>query len=326
LLLGLNAMFVVIGTTTVDLFVQGLPNETVLEDGFRAVNLIFAEEPLRMLMGGNGGNSAYVLGRLGAEVSLCSSVGEDNTGDWLVQKLAGQGVDLTYLTRCPDLATSSSTILFRNAERQAVVHHKGATNALTITPEHKHLYAQADILLASSYSLFPLMRAGGFAEALRLTHEAGGVTAVDIGPAIGEPVKTAEIAPLLHDIDYLIANAHELRVCTETGEWETGAAILLDLGCRHVVIKRGAHGAALRSPGVSVDVTAFPVVTNISVGAGDSFNAGFLYGLWQNRTLEEALCFGSAVAALVVSGQQGVLSAPTVAEVDELVRVSSLAN
>jgi sugar/nucleoside kinase (ribokinase family) len=73
-------------------------------------------------------------------------------------------------------------------------------------------------------------------------------------------------------------------------------------------------------------VTAFPVVTNISVGAGDSFNAGFLYGLWQNRTLEEALCFGSAVAALVVSGQQGVLSAPTVAEVDELVRVSSLAN
>ncbi len=308
-------MFVVIGTTTLDLIVRGWPFETVLGDGFQAGNLVFTEEPVQLLLGGNGGNSAYVLGKLGARVALCSAVGQDEAGEWLAHKLAAQAVDLTGLMRWPDLATSSSTILFRDAERQAVVHHSGASTAMQVTPEQRQLYAQADVLLIGSYPLFPEMRAGGFAESLRLTHDAGGLTAVDIGPAIGEPVKTAEIMPLLPLIDYLIANAHELRVCTGMADWETGAAALLERGCRHVVIKQGVHGAALRSKGCNFDIPAYPAATHIPVGAGDSFNAGFVYALWQNRGIEEALRFGSALAALVVGGRNGVLSAPALAEV-----------
>ena len=319
-------MFVVTGTTTLDLIVRGLPSETVLGDGFQAGNLVFAAEPLQLLMGGNGGNSAYVLGRLGASVALCSSIGQDEAGEWLASKIVAQGVDLSGMIRCPDLATSSSTILFIDAERQAVVHHSGASTAMTVTPEQRRLYAQADVLLIGSYPLFPQMRAGGFAEALQLSHDAGGLTAVDIGPAIGEPVRTAEIAPLLPTVDYLIANAHELRVCTDAAEWEAGAASLLALGCRHVVIKQGANGTALRSGDHNFDIPAYPAATHIPVGAGDSFNAGFVHALWQGRRLEEALRFGSALAALVVGGRNGVLSAPTLAEVDGFLEAVAPAN
>jgi ribokinase len=91
---------------------------------------------------------------------------------------------------------------------------------------------------------------------------------------------------------------------------------LLALGCRHVVIKQGAFGAALRSKEHNYDIPAFHTATHIPVGAGDSFNAGFAYAMWRNRGLDEALRFGSAVAALVVSSRNGVLSSPTLAEVD----------
>lgn len=308
-------MFVVIGTTTLDLIVRGLPFETELGDGFQAGNLVFTEEPVQLLLGGNGGNSAYVLGKLGATVALCSAIGQDEAGKWLAHKLAAQTVGLSGLMWCPELATSSSTIIFRDAERQAVMHHSGASTAMQVTPEQRQLYAQADVLLVGSFSLFPQMRAAGFAEALRLVHDRGGLTAVDIGPAIGEPVKTAEILPLLPFIDYLIANAHELRVCTGTADWETGAARLLERGCRQVVIKQGVNGSALRSIGYNIDIPAHPAATNIPVGAGDSFNAGFVYALQQGWDVEAALRFGSALAALVIGGKNGVLGAPSPAEV-----------
>ena len=102
-------MFVVIGTTTVDFFVRGMPGLAGLGDGFRADNLVFCNESLLMLVGGNGANSAYVLGNLGATTALCSSIGQDDLGDWLAEKLTEQRVDLVGLVRQPHQATSSST-------------------------------------------------------------------------------------------------------------------------------------------------------------------------------------------------------------------------
>jgi fructokinase len=353
-------VFVVIGTTTVDLIVQGIPGHTALGDGFRADNLVFCQKPLLMLMGGNGGNSATVLGRLGVETAVCSSVGQDDLGDWLAGKLAAVGVSLDGLVRQPGLATSSSTILLSSAESQAVFHHKGATDGLAVTAAHQSLYAQAEVLLASSYSLFPKMRAGGFAKAIGLSYEAGGMTAIDIGPAIGEPVRIQEIAPLFQQLDFLIGNTHELAVCAGAADWEAAVTILLAEGCRCVVIKRGAGGSALRTRELHLDVAAFPVAADISVGAGDAFNAGFLYSLWASRslgesnegaepvqgsdhsaartgrtakergsgrqalhqrhTLLEALRFGNAVATLVLGGEQGVSGAPTLAGVERFLQ------
>ena len=308
-------MFVVIGTTTVDLIVRGIPTSTGLGDGFRADNLVFCDEPLLMLMGGNGGNSAYVWGKLGAETAVCSSVGQDDLGDWLADKLASQQVNLDGLLRQPDLATSTSTILLDSDERQAVFHHKGATDGLRITTVHETLFTQADVLLASSYTLFPRLRSGGFAQALQLTHAAGGITALDIGPAVGTPATTAEIVPLFPFLDYLIANEHELLVCTGEQDWETAVAQLLAQGCSCIVLKKGADGVSLHSHEHHLETPALPVSANISVGAGDAFNAGFLFGLqtfgvskvaMTAQDLLKALRFGTVTAALVVGGQQGV--------------------
>lgn len=316
-------MFVVIGTTTLDLIIRGSPALKGLGDGFRTGNLVFCEKPLLLLLGGNGGISAYGLAKLGVSTALCSSIGQDDTGDWLIDKLQEQRIDLSGLTRHPELATSSSTILLDSAENQAVFHHKGATEALELLPAHRQLCSQAEVLLASSYPLFPRMRAGGFRAALRIGHENGGITALDIGPAIDKPVTIDEISSLFPSLDYLIANVHELMSCTGHPDWQSAAADLLERGCRNVLIKRGAEGCSLRSPRNSLDLPAFSVAAQLSVGAGDLFNAGFLYSTWQGRSELEAMRFGSALAALTIGQELGVFSAPSVEQVEELLKYSS---
>lgn len=310
-------MFVIIGTTTADLFVfSPAPFANLSGDGFRANNLVFTDHPLTILMGGNGGISAYVLAGLGVPTALCSAVGQDLLGDTLVRWLASRQVNLAGLQRSDAYATSTSTIIMCHAADQAVFHHLGATQTISLAHIPEHLLTQAEVLLATSFSIVPQMRAGGFAQALATTHQAGGLTALDIGPAVGEAVLLAELLPLLPHLDYLLANTHELAVLTGETDMEAASTRLIEVGARWVVVKRGGQGASVWGQGVRVDVAGFVVLAHISVGAGDSFNVGFLYGVKQGWPLEKAISFGSAVAALVVSGKRGALGGPSLAEVE----------
>jgi len=79
-----------------------------------------------------------------------------------------------------------------------------------------------------------------------------------------------------------------------------------------VVVKRGEQGAAIFSSAESaqIEVPCFPVQAVGTVGAGDSFDAGFLYAYDRGSSPEESARFASAVAALVVSAPRGILDAP----------------
>ncbi|UCG86890.1 MAG: carbohydrate kinase family protein, partial [Gemmatimonadota bacterium] len=199
---------------------------------------------------------------------------------------------------------------------QVVFHHRGANAGVRLEQMPDSLMDRAEVLLATSYPLIPDMPAGGFARALARVDESGGITALDIGPAIGDPVTLDEIAPLLPVTRFLIANTHEMAVITSCDDWERAAERLLDAGARSVVIKRGAVGASLRGSVGDVDVPGFEVQAAASVGAGDAFNAGFLYGVQREFTPQQAARFGNAVAALVVSGERGIMDSPTVPQVE----------
>ncbi len=310
-------MFVIIGTTTADLLIRTQSIATDQgADGFRASNLVFTETPPLLLLGGNGAISAYVSAGLDVPTALYSSIGDDIFGRALSEWLGKRGVNLDGL-KCSDTeATSTSVILTSDASNQVVYHHVGATAGIRMKGVPDSVLAGAEVLLASSYSLIREMRNAGFAEVLATVHERGGITALDIGPAIGDPVTLGEIAPLLAYTHYLLANAHEMNILAGTKDWETAVRETLNAGARNVVIKRGKDGASMRGRNTSVDVPAFSVEANISVGAGDAFNVGFLYSVQQGLPVEQSIRYGNAVAALVVSGERGALRAPTLEQVE----------
>src|SRR5690606_41954798 len=92
------------------------------------------------------------------------------------------------------------------------------------------LIDRAEGVAISAYSLFTQLRGEGYRHLLETVHSRGGVTAVDIGPALLEPARIDELRPLLPLIDSLIANAYVLSVCTGTSQRDEAAAALLPAG------------------------------------------------------------------------------------------------
>lgn len=310
-------MFVIIGTANVDLLVAGFPHMPGGSgDEFTTSNLVFCDEPLKLMLGGNGGNCAYVLAGFGAPTALCSAIGQDELGDLVRRWLGERQVALTGLVRNAHCATAYTTIVMDNALNRLAFHHPGALAALTYDDLPPNLLAAANVLLVTGYTILPQLRPHGFAQVLAAAHQRRVITAVDIGPAIGQPAQLAELTPLLPNIDYLIANRHELAVCAGVEDVEQGATRLLKAGARCVIVKLGKAGAAIRMAGMHTHVPGFHVETRSTVGAGDSFNAGLLYGLQHGWTIETAVRFGNAAAALVVASERGILGSPTLARVE----------
>ncbi|MDA2930497.1 carbohydrate kinase family protein, partial [Acidobacteria bacterium AH-259-O06] len=275
-------MFIVIGSTTVDLFVSGLERMPDWGgDEFTVDNLAFCDEPLTMVPGGNGGNSAYVLAKLGAPVTLCSAIGRDKLGDIVYDWLVSAGVSTEGLMRTEREATSTTTVVMDKTLNRVSFHHPGASKTFKISDVPGELLNKPDALLISGYPLLPAWRPEGVAEALSRAHQAGAMTALDIGPAIGQPVELAELVPILPHVHHLICNQHELSVCTGTDDVQTGMERMLDAGAGCLVVKSGRQGAIIRQANATaaLEVPGFTVETRFTVGAGDSFNAGFLLGV-----------------------------------------------
>ena len=312
-------MFLVIGTTTIDLFLTGLEHMPAAEaDEFTTDNFAFCDEPLRMVLGGNAG-SAVSLARLGAEVAVSSAVGADRLGALARQWHAEAGVEVSTLVEVESAATSTTTILSDEALNRRSFHHPGATLVFTPSDLDDARLEAADALLVSGYPLLERWRPGGVRRALEIASQSGAMTALDLGPAIGDPARTEELDPLLPSVDYLFCNAHELAVCAGGRETVEAANRLLAAGTRQVAVKRGADGATLHRSGAEpLDAPGFAVETRFTVGAGDAFNAGVLLGARQEWAPGRALRFGNAVAAGVVENARGVLGTPARAEAERL--------
>jgi sugar/nucleoside kinase (ribokinase family) len=314
-------MFVIIGTANVDLIVSGFEQMPVVHgDEFTTDSLVFCDNPLQLVLGGNGANCAYTLAGLGAPTSLCSAVGADELGRLVEGWLAQQGVDLAALVRHPTSATAYTTIVSDRLRNRLAFHHPGALAAYGWADIPTELLSRADVVLVSSFTIMPQLRPDGFAQTLATARRHGALTALDIGPAIGAPTALAELTPLLGSVDFLIANRHELATCTGEPAVERGAQRLLAAGARCVVIKQGGSGATLFQPGSQVHIPAFDVEVDSTVGAGDAFNAGLLFARHQGATLVEAVRFGNATAALVISSGRGILGCPSLARVLEFMR------
>jgi argininosuccinate lyase len=311
-------MFLIIGNATVDLFVSGLERlPQTGGDEFTVASLAFVHEPLTMLVGGNAAICAFALARLGAQSAIGAAIGVDPLGDFVADRLASAGVDMRGLHRCHGRATATTVVVTDGSRNRLAFHHLGATDCYTPEQLPVERLAQANVLLLASYPMMARWRPHGFAATLRRARQAGVLTALDIGPAIGAPTVLNELLPLLPDVDYFLCNEHELAVCTGVAEIEHGMEMILEAGAGCAAIKRGRLGAVARRQGSpSVHAPGFAVDARFTVGAGDTFDAGFLYAIHQGRDLADALRFANATAALVVSAAQGALGAPTLTEVE----------
>lgn len=230
-------------------------------------------------MGGNGGTTAYTIGKLtrgtSIEVALLSARGDDAAGDWLESTLREAGVECGHLAKRTG-ATASTQGLFNSAGRRQLFHHPGvnreATFGLPTGFDHLHV--------ANPFAL-PFVRR--HAAALLAEAKARGMsTSMDLGwDRLGEWGRVVD--PCLAFTDLLMANSAEASHVP--GPYPCPA-----------VIKTGAEGCIVDGR----PVPGFSVSAVDSTGAGDCFCGAFLAARARGAGLLTAAEFANAAGALSV--------------------------
>ncbi len=250
-------------------------------------------------LGGNGGNTAYALGKLGTPVRLLSIVGKDSHGERVMARLGEAGVDLALVERTEGLTTTTVCIVNTSGNRfflkRLGVSHDTFADPIEFTPSlvgsHTHFH------MANIFSIPNLSKHG--AEILRRAREAGLSTSLDTG---WDPEKRwiERVGPCLRYTDLLFVNQEEAQMLTGSSEPETVGASLRQHGVRDVIMKLGAAGCAVLTPEGLHHVPGMSVEVVDTTGAGDCFAGGFLTALCRGGSYAEAARFANAVGAMAV--------------------------
>jgi len=267
----------------------------------------------RQTWGGKGSDMAVQAARLGANVAYAGVVGDDTFGHEFVALMRDEGVNIDALTLTPELPTGAGLIIKDNQARNVIVVDMGANKLFS--PAHvneaRTLIEQSRVALAQLE--IPLETA---LYGLNLAKQLGKITILNPAPA-----RDLRGVNLSH-IDYLTPNETEARVALGLAPDDARsnreiADLLLETGCRYVVMTLGEAGSAVFSRTDTLEILSCKVDVVDSNGAGDSFNAGLAVALSEGHIIEKAAFFANATAALCCCDWETVPSYKTRQEVEQ---------
>lgn len=275
-----------LGEINVDLMLGGLESFPIRD---REISC----QSFEITMGSSTAICACAYSSLGGDTSFMGLAGADAYGDFMVGGMHDFGIDTTHVERTSDVNTGVTVNLIHETSRTQVT-YPGTISAFS--RDHIDVAALGSfdhVHLAGLYLQHALRPS--VAEILSEARARGATTSLD--PQWDATEKWEFMDRWLPLLDYLFVNADEACSITRIPDPEAACRELSDRTA-FAVVKDGARGVIFSSSGDVKRVPAIPVEVIDTTGAGDSFNAGFLYGrLDQNMTIEEALRFGTAVAA-----------------------------
>ncbi|MFC6638911.1 carbohydrate kinase family protein [Sulfitobacter sediminilitoris] len=267
--------------------------------------------------GGAVFNTAIALGRLGVETGMVSGVSTDTFGRMLASQLEENGVSTAYLARSGRLTTLALVHIENGGATYSFYDENSAGRSLTFA-DMPALGDEVSALYFGGISLVAEPAADAYASLLA-KERANRVVMID--PNIRPGFISAEHT-YRDRLDRMIGQSDIIKVSDEDLDWliegeetiEIKAAAMRGRGPAIVVVTKGAEGATAFFGDASVGVAA-PVTHVVdTVGAGDTFNAGFLAGLNDKGCLSKdalgsvsddvihhALSLGATVAAVTVS-------------------------
>ena len=289
---------VVVGSLNIDIVVPvphlPAPGETVA-----------GTEHLRTL-GGKGANQAVAAARLGRSVAMVGRVGADAEGDECAGGLDADGVSTDAVVRDRDVPTGVALIAVDPSGENSIVVGPGANAHLTVSDVRaasEHLENAKVVLVQLEIPLDAVQ------EAVEL---AGGTLILNPAPAKALPVE------LLSNIDVLIPNEIELGMLTGrdvTSEADVIAAARSIEGPDAVAVTIGSKGVLLVTADDVVHVPAPSVEVVDTTAAGDAFCGALADALARDKTLEDAVRWAVAAAAVSVTRLGAQPSLPTTDEV-----------
>jgi sugar/nucleoside kinase (ribokinase family) len=298
--------------TTFDILVAGEINPDLILTGdvtpqFSQVEKLV--DSAALTIGSSSAIFACGSARLGLRVAFIGVCGDDVFGHFMLEEMKERGVDVSNVIFRRDGQTGLSVILNRDSDR-AILTHLGLIAALRASDIPDALLQNARHLHVASYFLQTNLQPDlpslfRRARALELT------TSLDTNYDPSE--LWTGLDELLSVTNVFLLN--EKEATSLSGESSVHlAADRLGSKVEMLGIKLGAKGALGVCSGESVQVPSISVNVIDTVGAGDSFDAGFLYGYLHGWSLEKSLRLGCVCGGLSTQRAGGTDGQPTLEE------------
>ena len=275
------------GEINLDLILYGLPEQMALDRELLASGF-------EMTLGSSSAILAHNLSVLGTRVGFVTCTGEDDSGRIALDRLAESGVDVSRSIQTAGVATGV-TILLPHGNTRHILTHLGAMAAMRVEDLDLQYLCSARHFHLSSLYLQKAMQPD-LPHLFKELKKAGLTISLDTNDDPEDEWSTA-LEPLLDLIDILLPNQDELmRIAGKTTLEEA-----LDTFAPRVpliVVKCGSAGALVQQGSHREEIAPLLVEPVDTIGAGDSFNAGFLHAWLRGESATSAAAYGNITGAL----------------------------
>jgi sugar/nucleoside kinase (ribokinase family) len=260
-----------------------------------------------LTIGGSASIVACGAARLGLRTALAGSVGDDVFGRFMLDALADRHIDVSRCRVRPGRRTGVTVVLDRGDDR-AQLTALGAIHDLTAEEVDVVVPGGVRHVHVSSYFLQPRLQPG-IPALLERARAMGATTSLDTNWDPDEQW-SAGLHESLRHLDVFLPNREEAAQVSGERDPVDAARSIAARGPSTVVVKLGSEGAvAVR--GDHVVRSGAPAVRAVdATGAGDSFAAGFIAGMVEDRPLEETMALACACGALSTRGVGGTTAQP----------------
>jgi fructokinase len=258
--------------------------ETILDIIFKG------REPQTARPGGSSFNASITLGRLGAPINFISEMGNDRVGDLIQDFMEENGVSARYISRYPQ-GQSAVALAFLNDQSDAEYQFYKDYPSQRLDMEFPEFRKDDLLLFGSFYALNPGIRPR--VKILLEKASAAGATIVydpnfrsthlpdrdKLVPVIRENMAYASLVRASdEDLHHIFQTSGPDDAWQEIGAHSDA-----------LVYTASAHGVYLRTAGLSFQMEVERIKPVSTIGAGDTFNAGLLYGIWKNKIGREEI-------------------------------------
>jgi sugar/nucleoside kinase (ribokinase family) len=276
------------GEINLDLIFYGFPEVMPVERELLA-------NDFRLTLGSSSAILAHNLAALGVSVGFITRLGDDALGAIALERLAEKGVDITRVKRISGGTSTGVTVLLNHDGKRHILTYPGTMSEMVAADlDMPYLASGRHFHLSSLYLQKALQP-----DLLRICRElkAEGLTlSLDTNDDPDDKWGGA-LDELLGIVDIFLPNDDE--ACRISGKADAESAIeALAKRVPLVAVKCGKRGALVQTGNQRWHVPAEVVTPIDTIGAGDSFNAGFLAAYLRGETPNACAAFGNRTAAL----------------------------
>jgi sugar/nucleoside kinase (ribokinase family) len=275
------------GELNLDVILYDLPEELPPEHEFLT-------DRMMLTLGSSSAIVAHNLAALGSRVGFQSRIGDDSLGQSALQRLNESGVDVSRVLKVPGPVKTALTVVLQHPNWRNILTYSGTIVDLTLDDLDLQFLTDSRHFHLSSFYLQKGLRPY-VPELFRTLKQAGLTISLDTNDD-PEDRWEGHLFESLRYVDVFLPNAREAKKIVRTDDLEVAVTKLAEI-VPIVVIKMGAEGAVAQRGNERLQSPAQRVNFVDPVGAGDSFDAGFLHRFVRGSDLGTCLALGNRAAA-----------------------------